>query len=133
MTIQLRKFASNTIIQVLQRGVKAEDAGEGLSWEGNYIQNFWAPHTRGRLPQHYIPVLYFPTSLRSQSFLGLLAALPVVSLHPRGYKAYTFPVLRPMKEPRVNNRDISGLVDGSGNGTPLQYSCLENPMDGGAW
>ena len=25
----------------------------------------------------------------------------------------------------VNNRE--------GNGTPLQYSCLENPMDGGAW
>ena len=22
---------------------------------------------------------------------------------------------------------------GAGNGTPLQYSCLENPMDGGAW
>jgi len=22
---------------------------------------------------------------------------------------------------------------GEGNGTPLQYSCLENPMDGGAW
>ena len=22
---------------------------------------------------------------------------------------------------------------GTGNGTPLQYSCLENPMDGGAW
>ena len=26
----------------------------------------------------------------------------------------------------------SGSV-GEGNGTPLQYSCLENPMDGGAW
>ena len=27
------------------------------------------------------------------------------------------------------------LIRGSreGNGTPLQYSCLENPMDGGAW
>ena len=24
-------------------------------------------------------------------------------------------------------------VFGEGNGTPLQYSCLENPMDGGAW
>ena len=24
-------------------------------------------------------------------------------------------------------------VDGEGNGNPLQYSCLENPMDGGAW
>ena len=23
--------------------------------------------------------------------------------------------------------------DGEGNGTPLQYSCLESPMDGGAW
>ena len=22
---------------------------------------------------------------------------------------------------------------GESNGTPLQYSCLENPMDGGAW
>ena len=22
---------------------------------------------------------------------------------------------------------------GEGNGTPLQYFCLENPMDGGAW
>ena len=22
---------------------------------------------------------------------------------------------------------------GEGNGTPLHYSCLENPMDGGAW
>ena len=25
------------------------------------------------------------------------------------------------------------LSSGEGNGTPLQYSCLENPRDGGAW
>ena len=25
------------------------------------------------------------------------------------------------------------IYTGEGNGTPLQYSCLENPMDGGAW
>ena len=25
------------------------------------------------------------------------------------------------------------LSTGESNGTPLQYSCLENPMDGGAW
>ena len=24
-------------------------------------------------------------------------------------------------------------IDGEGDGTPLQYSCLENPMDRGAW
>ena len=28
---------------------------------------------------------------------------------------------------------LSRLVIGEGDGTPLQYSCLENPMDGGAW
>ena len=27
----------------------------------------------------------------------------------------------------------SKKVRGEGNGTPLQYSCLANPMDGGAW
>ena len=27
----------------------------------------------------------------------------------------------------------SGSSPGEGNGSPLQYSCLENPMDGGTW
>ena len=27
----------------------------------------------------------------------------------------------------------SGRFPGEGNGNPLQYPCLENPMDGGAW
>ena len=26
-----------------------------------------------------------------------------------------------------------GRSPGEGNGNPLQYSCLENPTDGGAW
>ena len=33
-------------------------------------------------------------------------------------------------ECHLPNPDLSS---GEGNGTPLQYSCLENPMDGGAW
>ena len=28
---------------------------------------------------------------------------------------------------------LSRLIIGEGNGTLLQYSCLENPMDGGVW
>ena len=38
------------------------------------------------------------------------------------------------KEIEENNR-IGKTRDlfGEGNGTLLQYSCLENPMDGGAW
>ena len=37
----------------------------------------------------------------------------------------------------VIQRELSMVMGnvfiGEGNGTPLQYSCLENPMDGGAW
>ena len=29
--------------------------------------------------------------------------------------------------------NISYDTNGEGNGNRLQYSCLENPMDGGAW
>ena len=42
------------------------------------------------------------------------------------------------KESACNAGNL-GLIPGSekspgeGNGTPLQYSCLENPMDRGAW
>ena len=28
---------------------------------------------------------------------------------------------------------VFSINGGEGNGTPLQYFCLENPMDGGAW
>ena len=35
----------------------------------------------------------------------------------------------------IKDRNCMDLIeaDREGNGTPLQYSCLENPMDGGAW
>ena len=46
-----------------------------------------------------------------------------------------------VKNPPANAGNISdmGLIPGSGrfpgggHGNPLQYSCLENPMDRGAW
>ena len=46
-----------------------------------------------------------------------------------------------VKNPPADAGDIrgTGLIPGlgrspgEGNGNPLQYSCLENPMDSGAW
>ena len=46
-----------------------------------------------------------------------------------------------VKNPPVDLGDVrdTGLIPGSGrssgggNGNPLEYSCLENPMDRGAW
>ena len=49
-----------------------------------------------------------------------------------------FPGGSVVRNPPASARD-SGLIPGSerspgeGNGNPLQYSSLENPMDGGAW
>ena len=31
------------------------------------------------------------------------------------------------------NNDSIAVINREGNGTPLQYSCLANPMDKGAW
>ena len=34
---------------------------------------------------------------------------------------------------KTHNLPDFRTMNGEGNGTPLQYSCLENPTDGGAW
>ena len=43
----------------------------------------------------------------------------------------------PITSWQVDGETVETVTDfilwGSGNGNPLQYSCLENPMDGGAW
>ena len=47
------------------------------------------------------------------------------------YEATTTLISNPNKDD--TNKEMYGPISGEGNGTPLQYSCLENPMDGGAW
>ena len=47
-------------------------------------------------------------------------------------------VAQSVKNPPTNAGDAglipgSGRSPGGGNGNPLHYSCLGNPMDGGAW
>ena len=38
-----------------------------------------------------------------------------------------------MKKNKIRKLILPNFKAGEGNSTPLQYSCLENPMDGGAW
>ena len=52
-------------------------------------------------------------------------------------KNWGFPGGSEVKASACNEGDLgsipgSGRSPGEGNGNPLQYSCLENPMDGGA-
>ena len=59
--------------------------------------------------------------LQGQICLLLQVFFDFLLLHPSLYN-----------EKDILGGDVSSRI-GEGNGTPLQYSCLENPMDGGAW
>ena len=61
--------------------------------------------------------------------MEILTFMPYVSGFPGGSE---------VKASASNVGDLGwiprlGRSPGEGNGNPLQYSCLENPMDGGAW
>ena len=88
--------------------------------------------------------IYFPR-IRSvhhrPKFAGLYQCHFQRRLHTPVYAgSFTlgFPGGSEVKASARNVGDL-GLIPGSGrspgevNGNPLQYSCLENPMDGGAW
>ena len=40
---------------------------------------------------------------------------------------------RSNRRTRRGNKVVILIIIGEGNGNPLQYSCLENPKDRGAW
>ena len=54
-----------------------------------------------------------------------------VVIHALKKKTY-FKASKNVEDKYLHLSHTRSLV-GEGNGTPLQYSCLENPMDGGAW
>ena len=66
--------------------------------------------------------------LQFQSSLQMMAPQPVASLQSR-----TWAEKHQVKPLPVGSIPGSGRSPGGGYGFPLQHSCLENPMDRGAW
>ena len=64
----------------------------------------------------------------SEQTCWLHASLSLSHPHNRVMTLHACLYLKESKSLRLAGRDY-----GEGNGTPLQYSCLENPMDRGAW
>ena len=91
------------------------------------------PRTCGRIALHW-----YPWSPRPQQFSAFLRTTAICSWMDL---RRAFPVVLVVKNPPANAGDIgeeglipeSGRSPGGGNGNPLQYSYLENPMDKGAW
>ena len=74
-----------------------------------------------------LSLLFLNLSLRSSFDLGNITGVTL-----------GFPIVSLVKNPSANTGDASsipvlGRSHGEGNGNPLQYSCLENPMDRAAW
>ena len=61
------------------------------------------------------------------SFDAVLWCHPVLQMS-KGHSAFFSPFFN-----NDSNNNWCFLLHGESNGTPLQYFCLENPMDGGAW
>ena len=61
----------------------------------------------------------------------LLSSDPLLLLHRAEVKE-RMPFTKRKNADLLNCRTLYG-VPGESDGTTLQYSCLENPMDGGAW
>ena len=63
---------------------------------------------------------------------GILVLPPGIKPRPSTVKAQSSNHWNKQEIPTVNYTYVYIYI-GEGNGTPLQYSCLENPMDGEAW
>ena len=90
-----------------------------LDFPGPTQEASWIPRRNSRIPpqlekNHVVPPSSKDEALSRYSVSG--------EAHVRNWrsKRYLAPLMRPHKVPR-------------GNGNPLQYSCLGNPMDRGAW
>ena len=67
-------------------------------------------------------------NLSSVSFTLLYWHLNILINFGFNFKKYEYPQLLQLCSPLPPT-----LLNGEGNGNPLQYSCLENPMDRGTW
>ena len=79
--------------------------------------------------------LAFPISTVSLAILNNLVPIQRKSLENLYLTSYCVSEVKASASNVGDLGSIPGLgrPPGEGNGNPLQYSCLENPMDGGAW
>ena len=110
-------------------------------------------HKSSNLTQNYLRTLEVSlcrAAFLSGSLWGESVSLPFAALrsHPQALAHGPLPSSKPALSGRVflmlpslwfslliPSSTLKDPCDytGEGNGTPLQYSCLENPMDGGTW
>ena len=101
-------------------------------------ENLWkckeGPSPWGWIAQHkFLCWLYGNDQNDEQSLMRTIRAgvvIQFITLSPETQMVKNLPA---MQETQVHSIPGSGRSPGEGNSNPSQYSCLENPMDRGAW
>ena len=86
-------------------------------------------HSMPGLPVHH-------QLLESPKPMSIESVMPfnhLILCHPLLFRPPIPPSIRVFSNEMDTIKDEATVSNGEGNGTPLQYSCLENPMDEGAW
>ena len=96
------------------------------------------PFSRENFPTLNLGLLHCRQNLYYLNHSGSPNELRLVAKIKPLMQAQVFPGGSEVKASASNARDLgsipgSGRSPGEGNGNPLQYSCLENPMDRRAW
>ena len=108
---------------------------QSLGWE-DPLENGMATHSS--ILAWRSPSTEEPDGLQFWGHKALDMTEQLNTAHIYIYVSEGFPGGSEVKASASNERDPSsipglGRSPGEGNGNPLQYSCLENPMDRGAW
>ena len=120
----------------------------------NFMYCGFCPHTSTEMALHCFYLFLKLTSFHSHSmkltFLPyclfpslLLIRQQTIDIHESSFDCNllcftNLPALTNLFTPKSLSSILTfylrpSLISGEGNGNPLQYSCLENPMEGGAW
>ena len=108
-------------------------------WEDHsldYMGLFLAQYCLCFSTLYRLVIAFLPRSKRLM--IPWLQSPSAVILDPPKRKSVTTSIFSPSICHEVMRPDLglipgSGRSPGEGNGNPLQYSCLENPMGGGSW
>ena len=119
----------------LQGAVRRPSSQGCHHYQQQWPPPLWVQAIRQQLARHPAP---HRSGLRTGSVDSLNACTsPAASRHqlhlPAGFPGGSVLTRSPAKAGDLGSVPGLGRSPGEGNGNPLQYSCLENPMDRGAW
>ena len=113
----------------------AEEPGRLQSMGSQRVGHNWVTNTFTFIVLPHFGVILKNLDLWNNTFLSNSICQPIIYLLHVSFCFIWFSDFMVYKHIKtcLNELRFPSILSGEGNGTPRQYSCLENPMDAGAW